>query len=60
MIGLNMKGIITLSDWGLEMIIMAIGSLTFFASYFMLYKKDSDTGTKELSNDTEPRTAQNN
>ncbi len=60
MIGLNMKGIITLSDWGLEMIIMAIGSLTFFASYFILYKKDSDTRTKELSNDTEPRTAQNN
>ena len=43
MIGLNMKGIITLSDWGLEMIIMAIGTLTFFASYFILYKNDSDT-----------------
>ncbi len=60
MIGLNMKGIITLSDWGLEALVSVFGALTFFGSYFILYKKDPDTRAKELSNDTEPRTAQNN
>ncbi len=60
MLGLNMKGIINLSDWSLEMIVLVVGSLTFFGSYFILYKKDTDTRAKELENDTESRTARNN
>ena len=55
MLGLNMKGVISLTDWQLEIIVMVVGALTFFGSYFILYKKDSDTRTKELSNDTEHR-----
>ena len=60
MLGLNMKGIINLSDWSIEMIVLVFGSLTFFGSYFILYKKDTDTRAKELENDTESRTARNN
>ena len=60
MLGLNMKGIINLSDWSIEMIVLVVGSLTFFGSYFILYKKDTDTRAKELENDTESRTARNN
>ena len=40
---LSMKGLITLDTLQLELIIAVFGSLVFFGSYFLLYKKDEIT-----------------
>lgn len=41
-LGLNMQGVISLSDTMLEVMVTVIGSLLFFGSYFLLYRKDKD------------------
>ena len=41
-LGLNMQGIVSLSDIQLEVIVAVCGSLLFFGSYFLLYRKDKD------------------
>lgn len=44
-LGLTMVNVITLSDIQLEIIVAVIGSLLFFGSFFLLYKKDKDKGS---------------
>ena len=41
-LGLNMQGVISLSDTMLEVMVTVIGSLLFFGSYFLLYRKDKE------------------
>lgn len=41
--GLTLAGVITISSWGLEAIVAIFGILTFFCSYFLLYRRDKDS-----------------
>ncbi len=50
-LGLNMKGIVSLTDVQLEIAVTVIGLLLFFGSYFLLYKKDKDRGNDPESSD---------
>lgn len=39
-LALNIFGVISISDWGLEAIVAIMGISVFFLSYFLLYKKE--------------------
>ena len=39
-VGLNMAGVISISTWGLEAIVVVFGCAVFFGAFFLLYKKD--------------------
>lgn len=43
-LGLVMANVISLSDVQIEVFATAVGTLVFFGSYFLLYKKDKDKG----------------
>ena len=45
MAGLNMAGVISISDAALEAILVITGLAVFFGAYFLLYKKDIDSNT---------------
>lgn len=47
--GLVIFNVISLSDWGLELIIAIFGVVVFFGSYLLLYKNDN-RGAGELEN----------
>ncbi len=38
--GLSMVGVISISTWGLEAIVVVFGCAVFFGAFFLLYKKD--------------------
>ena len=42
MAGLNMAGVISLSDAALEAVLAVTGILVFFGAYFLLYRKDPE------------------
>lgn len=41
--GLVIFNVISISDWGMELIVAIMGIAVFFGSYFLLYKKDNKT-----------------
>ena len=45
-LGLDLAGVIELSDWGLEGVCTVMGLAVFFGAYFLLYKKDSSVPEK--------------
>jgi len=41
--GLVIFNVISISDWGLELLVAIVGMATFFGAYLLLYKKDNKT-----------------
>ncbi len=51
-LGLVMANVISLSDVQIEVFATAVGTLVFFGSYFLLYRKDKDRGAAREAQDT--------
>ena len=50
--GMVMFNVINMSEWGVELVLVVAGLLTFFGAYLLLYKKDVTVPPADAAPDT--------